>query len=251
MLDDHRRAERLRREPRTDLSFAERMLRFAEALQFRLVREFERLEGGAAFGEARWEHAGAGGGLSRSVEGGRLWERGSVEVAALRGTLSGPEAEALGVEAKPFFSSGIALAMYPRVPRVPAVFAGFRHVALGEDPRRPEGHGFEAQARLAGAGPEAAGRFLGAWRRVCGAHPGVAECVVREDGSGLRFVLSREDPEGAFLAVRQAGRAFLPAYVPLVEGRLGLASGARAPLLPRPRGWLLRGEAEGGERTTH
>lgn len=235
MLDDHRRAARLREEPRTDRFLGERMQRFVEALQTRIVKEFERLDGEATFSSDRWEHHAGGGGLSRVIEGGRVWEKGGVNVSAVRGTLPERMARAFGVDAKPFFATGLSLVMHPRNPYVPAVHANFRYFALGEDLFRPDDQWFGGGADLTPYYPEIedACHFHGVWKRVCDAHPSVADYAAfkracddyfflphRQEArgvGGIFFDYLRNDPEGTFLFVRQAGRAFLSSYVPLVE----------------------------------
>ncbi|MDX1531317.1 MAG: oxygen-dependent coproporphyrinogen oxidase [Rhodothermales bacterium] len=254
MLDDHRRAQKLREEPRTDLAMAHRMQRFVEALQTRIVKELERIEreagGDATFGADRWERANpddsdGGGGLSRVIEGGAVWEKGGVNVSAVYGPL--PERMALAFEVPPtrFFATGLSLVVHPRNPYVPTVHANFRYFALGEDLGRPQDQWFGGGADLTPYYPERAdaAHFHGVWKRVCDAHPGVADYAAfkracdayfflphRQEARGVGgvfFDYLRDDPEGTFLFVRQAGRAFLSSYVPVAERHAGRDYGER------------------------
>jgi coproporphyrinogen III oxidase len=240
MLDDHDRAARLAETPRTDLSMGERMQRFVEALQDRIVRAFEELDGEAAFGADRWERTNedgsdGGGGLTRVVEGGRVWEKGGVNVSAVYGPLRARTAEALGVEEKRFFATGISLVMHPRNPYVPAVHANFRYFALGDDMQQPEDQWFGGGADLTPYYGEItdAQHFHRVWKSVCDKHPAVADYPTFKTAcdryfflphrgetrgvGGIFFDYLRNQGETSFLFVRQAGRAFLSSYVPIVE----------------------------------
>lgn len=245
MLDNHRRIQRFEDEPRTDIPMAHRMQRFVEALQLRIVRAFERIDGQAHFSEDRWEHHQGGGGVSRVIESGAVWEKGGVNVSAVEGTLPKRMAEAFGVDQKPFFATGISLVMNPVNPYVPAVHANFRYFALGEDLLHPDDQWFGGGADLT---PyygvlEDAVHFHATWKSVCDEHPEVADYAAFKDAcddyfflphrdeargvGGIFFDYLRGHPERTFLFVRQAGRAFLPSYLPVVERHRDRSFGER------------------------
>ncbi len=244
MADDHRRADRLRREPRTDRSLGARMHAFVEALQTRLCRAFERLDGAATFGTDRWERPGGGGGLTRIIADGDLWEKGGVSTSAVWGELPGRMVDALGVSAGTFFATGLSLVMHPQSPYVPAVHANFRYFALGDDPLDPADQWFGGGADLTPVYPERADaeHFHRVWKQVCGEHEAADYPAFKQQCDayfylphraetrgvgGIFFDYLRGDPEGTFLFVRQAGRAFLSSYVPLVERHRSRAWGER------------------------
>ena len=244
MFDDHRRADRLRQEPRTDRSMGERMQRFVEALQKRICTAFERLDGAATFGEDTWERPGGGGGLTRVISGGDVWEKGGVSTSAVHGQLPERMAHSFGVDTSPFFATGLSLVMHPRNPFVPAVHANFRYFALGPDLHAPLDQWFGGGADLTPYYPERADaeHFHAVWQRVCEEHD-VADYAAfkrqcdeyfylphRDEARGIGgifFDYLRDDPEGTFLFVRQAARAFLSSYVPLVERHLERPYGER------------------------
>jgi coproporphyrinogen III oxidase len=143
-------------------------------------------------------------------------------------------AHSFGVESSPFFATGISLVMHPRNPYVPSVHANFRYFALGPDLLNPIDQWFGGGADLTPYYPERddAEHFHRTWKRVCDEHD-TADYLAfkrhcdeyfylphREESRGIGgifFDYLRDDPEGSFLFVRQAGRAFLSAYLPLVE----------------------------------
>jgi coproporphyrinogen III oxidase len=238
-LDDRARVQRLREAPRTDLTLGERMHRFCEALQTRLVGALARLDGTARRSREAWAHPGGGGGVTHGIEDGAVFARAAVEVSAVR------EEPPAWAALQPCFSTGLTLAVYPVNPYVPAVLAHLRYRRLGADPFAPAEQAFGGEAVLVPVYPfrEDAEAFHRVWKAVCDRHPSVADYrrfKARADEAfalprrrealgvgGLFFDGLRDDPEGAFHFVREAGRALLAAYVPLVERRRATPYGAR------------------------
>lgn len=244
MLDDHRRAEKLRTEPRTDIPMGARMQRFVEALQTRISKAFERIDGAATFSADRWERPGGGGGLTRVISDGAVWEKGGVSTSAVHGLLPERMASSFGVEPTSFFATGLSLVMHPRNPYVPAVHANFRYFALGDDPFDPVDQWFGGGADLTPIYPERrdAEHFHHVWKEVCDEHDVADYRAFKEQCDayfflphrdeargigGIFFDYLRDDPEGTFLFVRQAGRAFLSSYVPIVERHVERPFGER------------------------
>lgn len=237
MADTHERVDRLREHPRTDLSMAQRMQRFVEALQLRITKRFEALDGTATFRVDRWTHEEGGGGLTAVIEGGTLFEKGGVNTSAVHGELPARMADVLGVEQKPFFATGLSLVMHPHSPHVPTVHANFRYLALGADLTAPDDQWFGGGADLTPYYPrlEDAQHFHRVWKEVCDRHDGVANYEAfkrqcdeyfylphREEARGVGGIFYdyvRDDPEGTFFFSRDAGRAFLRAYAPIVQRR--------------------------------
>ena len=65
---------------------AHRMQRLVETVQAQICEGLEALDGQAAFRTDRWEREGGGGGLSRVLEGGDVWEKAGVNTSAVHGT---------------------------------------------------------------------------------------------------------------------------------------------------------------------
>ncbi len=233
MLDDARRADVLKNHPREDLALGLRMQRFAAALQDAICRRLERCEPTARFSADPWEyHAGRGGGLTRVIEGGAVWEKGGVNTSAIYGDRL-PLSEG---PARPFFATGISLVLHPRSPHVPTVHANFRYFALGEDLLRPEAQWFGGGADLTPCYPvlEDVQHFHRAWQQVCARHGQVSYAALKAACDAYFYLPHRGQcrgvggifydrldlhPEDAFHFTRLAGRAFLPAYLPIAERR--------------------------------
>ena len=214
---------------------ARRMQRLVETVQARICEGLEALEGQAAFRADRWEREGGGGGLSRVLEGGDVWEKAGVNTSAVHGVLPERMATVLGVEAAPFFATGVSLVIHPRSPYIPTVHANFRYFALGNDLGRPADQWFGGGADLTPYYPEMADvqHFHQTWKDVCDRHPDVADYAAfkrqcdayfylphRKEARGVGGIFYdylRDDPEALFQLSHDAGHAFLDAYLPIAE----------------------------------
>lgn len=214
-LDDRARIARLREVPRTDVALAERVHRFFVALQTRLCREVERLDGVARF--APVPPPGAEGSLV--MEGGARFAEG--HVAIVNEQRRPPDSGGSGSRT---FSVGLVLDLRPCAPPAPSLHAALWYEGAGEDPVRPVAQAFRGEVGL-GPGRSAAESdafFHQAWASVCSRHPDVVDHRDARRARGLAFGPLEEDPEGAFHFVREVGRALGPAYLPLVRrGRDG------------------------------
>ncbi|CAN5606122.1 oxygen-dependent coproporphyrinogen oxidase [soil metagenome] len=215
--------------------------------------------GTATFRQDQWtrvdsEGADGGGGLSRVIEDGVVIEKGGVNVSEVYGRLPEAAARALlaraGAEVRgkaQFFATGISLVLHPRNPFVPTVHANFRYFALGEgdslDLFDPADQWFGGGADLTPYYPnlEDTRHFHTVWKRTCDDHPDVADYDAfkkwcdeyfylphRKEARGVGGIFfdhvrgardGSRDMEGAFHFVRNAGRAFTGAYLPIAERR--------------------------------
>jgi coproporphyrinogen III oxidase len=236
MYDDAKRLKRLQEEPRRDVAMGYRVQRFVEALQTAICKGIERYEPETRFRSDRWEREGGGGGLTRVLEGGQVFEKAGVNTSAVFGVMPERTAAALRVEPQPFFATGISLVIHPQSPCVPTVHANFRYFALGDDLLKPADQWFGGGADLTPfyPFPEDARHFHRVWKEVCDRHaPADYKRFKRQCDEyfylphrremrgvgGIFFDYLRDDPEATFFFVRDAGRNFLRAYLPIVDRR--------------------------------
>jgi coproporphyrinogen III oxidase len=237
MGDTFDRVETLREDPREDIPMAHRMKRFVEALQIRITKKLETVDGSTSFQVDKWERDEGGGGITAVIEGGDVFEKGGVNTSAVHGPLPERMAEVLEVDAKPFFATGLSLVVHPRSPHVPTVHANFRYFALGDDLMHPDDQWFGGGADLTPYYPrlEDAQHFHRVWKDVCDRHDDVADYAAfkqecddyfyldhRDEARGVGGIFYdylRDDPEGTFFFTREAGRSFLRSYLPIVARR--------------------------------
>lgn len=218
---------------------------FVEMLQADICTALEGFEPEVRFRKDRWERAGGGGGLTRVMEGGAVFEKAGVNTSAVQGTLPERMAKVFDVSTMPFFATGLSLVIHPRSPFVPTVHANFRYFALGEDQHTPDDQWFGGGADLTPYYPylEDTQHFHRVWKTVCDEHAGVADYAAFKQHCDAYFYLPhrnetrgvggifydylRADPEATLAFSQQAGHAFLEAYLPLVERRKDQAYGER------------------------
>lgn len=112
----------------------ERVTHFLQSLQNTLCDELASLDGEAEFSVDAWDRKGGGGGRSRILSDGDVFERAGVGYSHVHGdtmpdsaTKSRPE-----LAGKPFQAVGVSLVLHPRNPYVPTTHANFRFFSAGE-----------------------------------------------------------------------------------------------------------------------
>ena len=107
-------------------SFSEYIL----SLQNTICRALEEADGKAAFVEDRWERPEGGGGISRIISEGDVFEKGGVNTSMVYGQLPPAMQEAFNVGESNFFACGLSLVIHPLNPFVPTVHANWRYFEL-------------------------------------------------------------------------------------------------------------------------
>ncbi|GJN09516.1 hypothetical protein PR202_ga27531 [Eleusine coracana subsp. coracana] len=114
----------------------ERMIRRVQA---EVCAALEAIEGGGArFREDAWTRPGGGGGISRVLQGGRVFEKAAVNVSVVYGVMppeayraARPEAAAAGGGEKagpvPFFAAGVSSVIHPINPFAPTMHFNYRY----------------------------------------------------------------------------------------------------------------------------
>jgi coproporphyrinogen III oxidase len=234
-------------------------------LQERIVALLEDLDG-KAFLRDEWTRPEGGGGISRLLEDGGLFERAVVGFSHVTGTKLPPSATAARPElaGRGWEAMGVSLVLHPRNPHVPTVHMNVRFFAtVGPSSRpSPKGEGESAPSPLGEGGGEGQVWWFGGGMDLTPYYPVDEDCVhfhrvnrfALEAFPGLHdrfkkacdayfFLKHRNEPRGiggtffddfteggfdqAFEVMRCVGDAFLPAYVPIVERRRALAYGTR------------------------
>lgn len=106
------------------------VIRYFKALQNDLCRQLGALEPAADFTEDVWTHAHGGGGITRTIEQGALFEKGGVNFSQVKGAALPATAASTDhraqIKGKPFEASGVSLVMHPLNPYVPCCHMNVR-----------------------------------------------------------------------------------------------------------------------------
>jgi coproporphyrinogen III oxidase len=147
----------------------------------RLTALFTTLDGGETFREDPWAREGGGGGVSRVLLEGRVFEKAGVNRSTVEGLLPAEVWRRLGGRgegegAMRFFASGVSVVAHPRSPKVPTVHLNVRYFELADLDGRPVDAWFGGGTDLTPMWPHAddARHFHRALRGVCdGFHAGL------------------------------------------------------------------------------
>lgn len=206
-------------------------------LQDRICAAIEAIDGEARFREDRWEREGGGGGITRILQDGAVFEKGGVNTSEVFGSLLPAMRDQLRGEGATFYAAGLSLVIHPKNPHVPTVHANYRIMARGEKAW------FGGGADLTPFYPveEDVVSFHRTLKEACDPHdpsyyPRFKKWCDeyftiphRKEMRGVGGIFFDDLPadEESFAFVKSVGEAFLPAYLPIVERRRDLPFGER------------------------
>lgn len=214
-------------------------------LQTRIVARLEKLDG-TAFHHDAWQRAEGGGGLTCVIEEGQLFERGGVNFSHVTGERLPPSASAARPElaGRGFQALGVSLVLHPRNPYVPTVHMNVRCFVAGQADAEPVwwfGGGMDLTPYYAfeedavhfhrtcksALDPFGAG-YHPRFKRWCDEYFFLKHRAEPRGVGGVFFDdLNEVGFEHCFAITRSVADHFLPAYVPILERRRGIAYGAR------------------------
>jgi coproporphyrinogen III oxidase len=204
---------------------------YFKTLQDRISQAIEELDG-RRFREDTWSREGGGGGRTRILEEGLVFEKAGVNFSSVHGDL--PEQFAskipLGTGTS-FFATGISLVFHPRNPMVPAVHANFRYLEKGDAnwfgggtdltpcyPYAEDAIHFHQTIKQAcdRHDPEFYPRF----KKWCDEYFTLKHRGEKRGIGGLFFDYVQVDSAWNFELVRDVGDSFLAAFLPIAMRRM-------------------------------
>ena len=207
-------------------------------LQDEICAALEGEDGTAVFHSDSWTRPGGGGGITRVLCDGSVFEKAGVNTSSVQGQLKPEFAASLPGDGLDFFACGISLVLHPKSPMVPTVHANFRCL------RRGGARWFGGGADLTPYYPERedAVHFHRTWKGVCDRHDAAYYPRFKKwcdeyfylphrgetrGIGGIFFDYLQTDAERDFAFVRDAGQSFLGAYLPIVKRRRETPFGER------------------------
>jgi len=103
---------------------------YIQDLQNRICSELEKIDGRAKFREDLWQRDEGGGGRTRVIEDGAVFEKGGVNISAVHGPLPESMQQYFKVGNVDFFACGLSLVIHPKSPMVPTVHANWRYFQM-------------------------------------------------------------------------------------------------------------------------
>lgn len=219
---------------------------YIEDLQDRICAGLEAEDGKARFREDLWERPGGGGGRTRVIENGAVFEKGGVNISAVHGALPKSMQDYFGVGESDFFACGLSLVLHPKSPMVPTVHANWRYFEMYDKNGKLIDQWFGGGQDLTPyyLFEEDARHFHEVCKKACDAHDPAFYAAYKEKCDayfwnhhrgeargigGLFFDYLKPEPgrsaEQWYDFVTQVGDSFLQAYLPIVQRRKSLPYG--------------------------
>ncbi len=219
---------------------------YLQGLHEQLTAALEQLDGGACFREDAWQRHQGGGGCTRVLEHGALFEKAGISYSHVMGDQLPPAASAARTElaGRSFQAFGVSLVLHPENPYVPTAHANLRFF-IAAHPHHPPlwwfGGGFDltpyygfiqdaehwhrhAYAACAPFGEDTYARY----KRWCDDYFYLAHRNEPRGIGGLFFDdLNAWGFTRSLEFIKSVGGHFLPAYTPIAERRRHHPYGAR------------------------
>jgi len=213
---------------------------FLAEMQARIVGALEAADG-ERFGADSWQRPEGGGGTTRVLEDGKLFERAGVNVSRVLGATLPASASAARPQlaGRAYEAMGLSLVLHPRNPYCPTVHMNVRFFSAGDswwfgggmDLTPYYGFAEDAQhfhatcrAALAPFGADYYARF----KRWCDQYFYLRHRAEPRGVGGIFYDdFAERDFDFAFALSRSVAEHFVPAYLPIIERRRGLPYGER------------------------
>jgi len=229
--------------------FRDQWVGFIHGLQGRICAALESLDGEAAFITDEWERKEGGGGITRVIADGRVFEKGGVNTSVVWGKVTDAMRKQLTIEGDKWFAGGLSLVIHPRNPYVPTTHANWRSFEVydeaGDISDRWFGGGsdltpyylFEEDARHFHSSFKTvmdsfSKDYYPRYKKWCDEYFVNSHRAGEMRGIGGVFYdhlrpAGEEDANRLFEFQQANGNAFLGAYLPIVEKRVEIPYGER------------------------
>mgnify|MGYP006192235633 FL=1 len=219
---------------------------FLQQLQDDICAALQQADGSAHFVEDAWQRPEGGGGKSRVLTGGKVFEQAGVNYSHVFGANMPASATAHRPElaGRSFNACGVSLVIHPNNPYLPTTHANVRFF-IAEKAGEPAvwwfGGGFDLtpfypfeedvihwhQTAKAAVDPFGA-EYYPAYKKWCDEYFYLKHRGETRGVGGLFFDdLNAPGFEQSFALMRAVGEAFIPAYLPIVQRRKDMPYGER------------------------
>ena len=211
-----------------------------ENLQDAITTKLEKVDGLAKFEEDIWKREEGGGGRTRVIESGNVFEKGGVNISAVHGELPEFLRNQFKVNEGNFFACGLSLVLHPTNPFVPTVHANWRYFEMYDEAGNIVTQWFGGGQDLTpyylfdedaihfhtickSACNKHNPTFYPKFKKVCDEYFWNSHRNEARGIGGLFFDYLKETEEFSiedrFNFVAEVGHSFLESYVPIVEKR--------------------------------
>lgn len=226
---------------------ADQVEQFLRELQDRICAAVEKLDGSARFEEDAWTRAAGGGGRTRVLREGAVFEQAGVNFSRVYGNKLPPSATAHRPELAggSFVATGVSLVLHPRNPYMPTTHANVRYFEASKENVEPVwwfGGGFDLTPFY--PFDEDVAHWHTVARDVCATYGADVYARYKQWCDEYFYLKHRNETRGVgglfyddlneggfercFAFTRDVGQGFLDAYLPIAERRKDTPYGERA-----------------------
>ena len=213
---------------------------YIQQLQDTITHKLEEVDGEAKFRQDQWERPEGGGGRTRVIENGNVFEKGGVNISAVHGELPKSMQTYFGVNDADFFACGLSLVIHPKNPFVPTVHANWRYFEMYDKQGNIVDQWFGGGQDLTPyyLFEEDAKHFHSICKKACDAHDPDFYAQYKKRCDEYFFNTHRNEARGIgglffdylkknermampdwYSFVTEVGNSFLDAYIPIVTKR--------------------------------
>ncbi len=217
---------------------------YIQQLQDTIVSKLEEVDGSAKFKEDLWERPEGGGGRTRVIENGAVFEKGGVNISQVHGPLPTTMQQYFKVGEVDFFACGLSLVLHPKNPMVPTVHANWRYFEMYDKQGNTVDQWFGGGQDLTPyyLFDEDATHFHEVCKKACDAHNPEFYTEYKQKCDEYFWNAHRDEARGVgglffdyckaseemsiedwYAFVTEVGNSFLESYVPIAEKRKNLS----------------------------
>lgn len=108
----------------------DKFYRYIQTLQDRICNKLEEIDQKAKFREDLWDREQGGGGRTRVIENGNVFEKGGANISRVYGALPKAMQDYFNVGDVDFFACGLSMVIHPKNPFIPTTHANWRYFEM-------------------------------------------------------------------------------------------------------------------------
>ena len=108
----------------------ETFITFIQKLQIDICSELEQCDGKAVFKTDEWQREGGGGGITKIIANGNVFEKAGVNTSVVYGKVTDAMRKQLNLDGDNWFACGISSVIHPINPFAPTVHFNYRYFEL-------------------------------------------------------------------------------------------------------------------------
>ncbi|HVO75085.1 MAG TPA: oxygen-dependent coproporphyrinogen oxidase [Ignavibacteriaceae bacterium] len=203
---------------------------YTAGLQKVICTALEKLDANS-FSDDQWIREQGGGGITKVIENGRIFEKGAVNISGVFGILPAEAAVSLKIKPQEFAASGLSLILHPYSPKIPTVHMNIRYFEIaggkswfggGTDltPYYPYPEDFRHfHNTLKEACDSVAPGLYPMYKKNCDEYFTIKHRNEMRGIGGIFFDYLNGNDESNLRLIKSLGDSFLESYIPIVKKR--------------------------------